>query len=67
MTSAVYWRWKSQKVRDSSTVSFEGTGISVWELKKDILAAIDLGKGDDWDFEIANEDTGLGTCQDFIS
>jgi len=36
-TSVVYWRFKA--MREPLTVSFEGTGISVWDLKKEIIAS----------------------------
>lgn len=53
--SVVFYRFKAQK--DPSTIHFEGTGISVWDLKKDILAENKLGKGADFDFAIYNADT----------
>lgn len=58
MSSVVFYRFKSQK--DPSTIQFEGTGISVWDLKKDILAENKLGKGADFDFAIYNADTNEG-------
>ena len=36
-TSVVYWSFKSSK--ETSTVAFEGTGISVFDLKKEIIAS----------------------------
>lgn len=56
--SIVFYRFKAQK--DPSTIHFEGTGISVWDLKKDILAENKLGKGADFDFAIYNADTNDG-------
>ena len=56
--SVVFYRFKAQK--DPSTIHFEGTGISVWDLKKDILAENKLGKGADFDFAIYNADTNDG-------
>ncbi|KAK9894655.1 DWNN-domain-containing protein [Cystobasidium minutum MCA 4210] len=53
--SVVFYRFKAQK--EPSTVQFEGTGISVWDLKKEILAENKLGKGADFDFAIYNSDT----------
>lgn len=56
--SVVFYRFKAQK--EASTVQFEGTGISVWDLKKEILAENKLGKGADFDFAIYNADTNEG-------
>ena len=56
--SIVFYRFKAQK--EASTVQFEGTGISVWDLKKEILAENKLGKGADFDFAIYNADTNEG-------
>lgn len=56
--SVVFYRFKAQK--EPSTVQFEGTGISVWDLKKEILAENKLGKGADFDFAIYNSDTNEG-------
>ncbi|KAL7005028.1 Protein mpe1 [Cystobasidiomycetes sp. EMM_F5] len=53
--SVVFYRFKAQK--EASTVTFEGTGISVWDLKKEILAENKLGRGADFDFAIMNADT----------
>lgn len=58
--SVVFYRFKAQK--EPSTVKFEGTGISVWDLKKEILAENKLGKGADFDFAVYNADTNEGTC-----
>lgn len=56
--SVVFYRFKAQK--EASTVTFEGTGISVWDLKKEILAENKLGRGADFDFAIMNADTNEG-------
>ncbi|TDL23587.1 DWNN-domain-containing protein [Rickenella mellea] len=46
MSSAVFYKFKSQ--RDESKVSFDGTGISVFDLKKEIILANNL-KANDFD------------------
>lgn len=59
MSSHVFYRFKSQK--EPSRISFDGTGISVWDLKKEIIMENKMGKGGDFDFAIYNEDTEEGT------
>lgn len=58
MSSFVFYRFKSQK--EPSRISFDGTGISVWDLKKEIIMENKMGKGGDFDFAIYNEDTEEG-------
>lgn len=53
MSSVVFYKFKSQK--EPSRIAFDGTGISVWELKKEIILESKLGKGTDFDFSIYNE------------
>ncbi|KAK4049419.1 Protein mpe1 [Microbotryomycetes sp. JL201] len=55
MSSFVFYRFKSQK--EPSRISFDGTGISVWDLKKEIIQENKMGKGTDFDFAIYNADT----------
>lgn len=55
----VFYRFRSQK--EPSRVSFDGTGISVWDLKKEIIMENKMGKGIDFDFAIYNADTEEGT------
>ncbi|KAL5536776.1 MPE1 [Sanghuangporus sanghuang] len=55
MASFVYYRFKSQK--DESKISFDGTGISVFDLKREIIVANNL-KANDFDlllFDPSNE------------
>lgn len=54
MTSSVFFKFKSQK--EPSRVEFDGTGISVFELKRDIIIKSGLGDGTDFDLAIYNED-----------
>lgn len=50
MASSVFYKFKSQK--DESRVTFDGTGISVFDLKKDIILANNLGKANDFDLYV---------------
>ncbi|KAI9882802.1 MAG: Deoxycytidine monophosphate (dCMP) deaminase [Watsoniomyces obsoletus] len=54
MSSSVFYHFKSQK--DPSRVTFDGTGISVFELKRSIITENRLGDGTDFDLTIYNED-----------
>ena len=46
-------------------MTFDGTGISVFELKREIITQSRLGDGTDFELSIYNEDTGEGTCLDY--
>lgn len=59
MSSFVFYKFKSQK--EPSRISFDGIGISVWDLKKDIIMENKMGKGADFDFAIYNADTEEGS------
>ena len=61
MSSSVFFRFKSQK--EPSRITFDGTGISVFELKRDIIAANKLGDGTDLELIITAEDTNEGEHQ----
>ncbi|KAF8513411.1 DWNN domain-containing protein [Hysterangium stoloniferum] len=54
MASSVFYKFKSQ--RDESRVSFDGTGISVFDLKKEIIIANNL-KANDFDLHIYDPNT----------
>ena len=58
MSSSVFFRFKSQK--EPSRVAFDGTGISVFELKKEIIIMNRLGDGTDFELVISSEDTNEG-------
>ena len=58
MSSSVFFRFKSQK--EPSRVAFDGTGISVFELKKEIITMNRLGDGTDFELVISSEDTNEG-------
>ncbi|OJJ43319.1 hypothetical protein ASPZODRAFT_74813 [Penicilliopsis zonata CBS 506.65] len=55
MSSSVHFKFKSQK--EPSRVTFDGTGISVFELKREIINQSRLGDGTDVELSIYNEDT----------
>lgn len=59
MSSSVFFKFKSQK--EPQRVTFDGTGISVFELKRDIISISRLGDGTDFDLAIYNSDTNEGT------
>ncbi|KAH7098232.1 DWNN-domain-containing protein [Auriculariales sp. MPI-PUGE-AT-0066] len=52
MASFVYYKFKSQ--RSESRIAFDGTGISVFDLKRDIILANNLGKASEFDLAIYN-------------
>ncbi|KAL1999890.1 hypothetical protein VTN02DRAFT_3846 [Thermoascus thermophilus] len=56
MSSSVHFKFKSQK--EPSRVTFDGTGISAFELKREIINQNRLGDGTDFELAIYNEDTG---------
>ena len=58
MSSSVFFRFKSQK--EPSRVAFDGTGISVFELKREIITMNRLGDGTDFELVISSEDTNEG-------
>ncbi|KAL4072786.1 DWNN domain-containing protein [Scleroderma yunnanense] len=55
MASCVFYRFKSQK--DESRITFDGTGISVFDLKKEIILANNLGKANDFDLYVYDAST----------
>src|SRR5579859_7791031 len=56
--SHVYYKFKSQK--DPSRVVFDGSGISVFDLKREIISLNKLGAGTDFDLSIYDESTNEG-------
>lgn len=62
MSSSVFFRFKSQK--EPSRVVFDGTGISVFELKREIITMNRLGDGTDFELTISSEDTNEGKFLD---
>jgi protein MPE1 len=58
MASSVYYRFKSSK--DSTRIPFDGTGISVFELKKAIIETSNLGDGTDFELLLFSTDEKEG-------
>lgn len=58
MSSSVFFKFKSQK--EPQRVTFDGTGISVFELKRDIISISRLGDGTDFDLAIYSVDNNDG-------
>ena len=58
MASSVFYKFKSQ--REESKVSFDGTGISLFDLKKEIILANSLGKSSDFDLVVFDGSSGEG-------
>ncbi|KAJ2924271.1 hypothetical protein H1R20_g12818, partial [Candolleomyces eurysporus] len=50
MASSVFYKWASRK--DESRVTFDGTGITVFDLKREIILANNLVKGVDFDVHV---------------
>lgn len=65
MSSSVFFRFKSQK--EPSRITFDGTGISVFELKREIIALNRLGDGTNFELLISSEDSNEGACWEFSS
>jgi protein MPE1 len=62
MASSVFFKFKSQK--EPTRVEFDGTGISVFELKREIILRSGLGDGTDFDLVIcADEGMKEGMCR----
>lgn len=57
----IFYKFKSQKT--DSRLPIDGTGISVFDLKKEIILANHMGEGKDFDlglYEAGNEEGELG-------
>lgn len=55
MSSTIFYKFKSQK--DTSRILFDGTGITVFDLKRDIIQENRLGDGTDFQLRLYNPDT----------
>ncbi|KAF9073318.1 DWNN domain-containing protein [Rhodocollybia butyracea] len=55
MASSVFYRFNSRK--DESRVTFDGTGISIFDLKRDIILAHNLAKANDFDLKVIDGDS----------
>jgi len=63
MASSVFYKFSSRK--DESRVTFDGTGISVFDLKREIIIANNMGKANDFDLHIFDATSKQGkysTC-----
>jgi hypothetical protein len=58
--STIFYKFKIAK--DYNSVKFDGTGLSVFDIKKEIMTAKKLGKGMDFDLVLINPNTDEGTC-----
>ena len=58
MASSVFFRFKSQK--EPTRVTFDGTGISVFELKREIITTSHLGDGTDFELVLASDENNEG-------
>lgn len=58
MSSSVFFKFRSQK--EPTKITFDGTGISVFELKREIISAAGLGDGTDFDLSIYTDDSNEG-------
>jgi protein MPE1 len=56
--SVVFYKFKSAK--DGDNCVFDGTGISVFDLKREIMVNKRLGKGTDFDLKVYNAQTNEG-------
>lgn len=54
MSSSVFYKFKNS--REPERIVFDGTGISVFELKREIITASGLGDGTDFDLHLYPED-----------
>jgi hypothetical protein len=65
MASSVFYKFRSQ--REESKVAFDGTGISVFDLKKEIILANNLGKATDFDLAMFDGSSGEGLFVSFLA
>ena len=56
--STVFYRWGAG--RDESRVTFDGTHISVFDLKREIILQNKMGNGKDFDLGVYDNVTGEG-------
>jgi len=58
MASSVFYRFNSQKAE--SRITFDGTGISVFDLKREIILANNMSKANDFDLYAYDSATKQG-------
>ena len=56
--SSVFYRWGAR--RDESRITFDGTHISVFDLKREIILNNKMGNGKDFDIGVFDNVTGEG-------
>ncbi|PWN45273.1 DWNN-domain-containing protein [Ceraceosorus guamensis] len=54
-SASIYYKFKS--ARAPSRITFDGVGMSVWDLKREIMLQNRMGKGTDFDLVIASTET----------
>lgn len=64
MSSTIFYRFRSQK--STSRILFDGTGITVFDLKKEIIAENKLGDGTAFDLRLYNNDTNEEYADDTL-
>ncbi|EMD66247.1 hypothetical protein COCSADRAFT_34816 [Bipolaris sorokiniana ND90Pr] len=62
MTSSIFYKFKNS--RDSERIIFNGTDLSVFELKKEIISASGLGDGTDFNLHIFPQDDPASEYKD---
>ena len=63
--ASVFYKFKSQ--REESKVTFDGTGISVFDLKREIILANNLGKATDFDLVMFDGSSGEGVFSQLLA
>ncbi|CAO3590454.1 unnamed protein product [Absidia cylindrospora] len=58
--SVIYYKFKAAKHSDYDVFTFDGSGATVFDVKKEIIRAKRLGKGTDFDLAIYNAQTDEG-------
>lgn len=61
--SAIFYRFKSQ--RQDSRLPIDGTGISVFDLKKEIILTNQMGDGKEFDLGLYDQN-GEGASRPFV-
>lgn len=60
--SIVFYRWGAG--RNENRVTFDGTHISVFDLKREIILQNKMGNGRDFDLAIYDSQSNEGQCLD---
>lgn len=64
MSSFVYYKFKS--ARNEQKIAFDGTGISVFDLKKEIILSNSFGKATDVDLLLFDSSSDKGTSCEHV-